>query len=117
MCRPDPICNIINSESLNWMKSGAVIVNAARGELIDSQALIKALQSDRLGGAALDVVEELSSLGPGHPLCSIDNVILTPHSAWLSEDAFQQCKSDLASELVRYFKKQPLKAILNPEVE
>ena len=109
--------HIINSESLNWMKSGAVIVNAARGELIDTQALIKALQSDRLGGAALDVVEEFTSLGPGHPLCSVDNVILTPHSAWLSENAFQQCKSDLTSELVRYFKNQPLKALLNPEVE
>jgi len=44
------------------------------------------------------------------------NVILTPHSAWLSEDAFEQCKNDLIDEIVRFFKNQPLKALLNPEV-
>jgi D-3-phosphoglycerate dehydrogenase len=108
--------HVLNAETLNWMKPGAAIVNAARGEIIDTPALIAALKSGRLSGAALDVVEEYDSLGPGHVLCGMDNIILTPHSAWLSEDAFDQCKNDLTNEIVRFFKNQPLKALLNPEV-
>ncbi|MCP4687832.1 MAG: C-terminal binding protein [Desulfobacterales bacterium] len=106
----------LNAETLGWMKPGAAVINAARGELIDTPALVDALASGRLSGAALDVVEAHASLGPGHALCGLDNVILTPHSAWLSEDALEQCRNDLTDELVRFFKNQPLKALLNPEV-
>ena len=108
--------HVLNAETLSWMKPGAAVVNAARGELIDTPALTAALKSGKLSGAALDVVEEHASLGPDHVLCGMDNVILTPHSAWLSEDAFEQCKTDLTNEIVRFFKDQPLKALLNPEV-
>ena len=108
--------HVLNAETLSWMKPGAAVINAARGELIDTPALIDALNTGRLNGAALDVVEEYTSLGPDHVLCCLDNVILTPHSAWLSEDAFEHCKNDLTNEIVRFFKNQPLKALLNPEV-
>ncbi|MCG6909022.1 MAG: C-terminal binding protein [Deltaproteobacteria bacterium] len=108
--------HLINADTLNLMKPGAVIVNAARGEIIDTMALMDALKSGQLSAAALDVVEDQTSLGPGHPLSGMDNVILTPHSAWLSEDAVNQCKTDLANELIRFFNHQPLKALLNREV-
>jgi len=108
--------HVLNAETLSWLKPGAAVINAARGELIDTPALIEALKSGRLNGAALDVVEEHTSLGPDHELCRMDNVILTPHSAWLSEDAYEHCKQDLTNEIVRFFKNQPLKALLNPEV-
>ena len=108
--------HVLNAETLSWMKPGAAVVNAARGELIDTPALTAALKSGRLSGAALDVVEEHLSLGSDHVLCSMDNIILTPHSAWLSEEALEQCKSDLTNEIVRFLKNQPLKALLNPEV-
>ncbi len=108
--------HVLNADTLKWMKPGAAIVNSARGELIDTPALTNALKSGQISGAALDVVEAYTSLGPDHPLCGMDSVILTPHSAWLSEDAIEQCKSDLISELVRFFKNQPLKELLNPEV-
>jgi D-3-phosphoglycerate dehydrogenase len=108
--------HVLNAETLSWMKPGAALINAARGELVDTPALIDALKPGRLNGAALDVVEEYTSLGPDHVLCCMDNVILTPHSAWLSEDAFEHCKNDLTNEIVRFFKNQPLKALLNPEV-
>jgi D-3-phosphoglycerate dehydrogenase len=108
--------HILNAEKLAWMKSGAAVVNVARGELIDTPALLDALKSGRLSAAALDVVEEHQNLEPDHELCGMDNVILTPHSAWLSKDAFNQCRKDLTKEIVRYFKNQPLKALLNPEV-
>jgi D-3-phosphoglycerate dehydrogenase / 2-oxoglutarate reductase len=112
----DKTHHLLNKETLSWMKPGAAVVNAARGELIDTPALIEALKSGRLTGAALDVVEAHASLGPDHPLCAMDNVILTPHSAWLSEDAFLQCKNDLTSEIVRFLNNQPLKALLNPQI-
>jgi len=108
--------HVLNDETLSWMKPEAAVINAARGELIDTPALIDALKAGRLGAAALDVVEDHATLGPNHPLCGMDNVILTPHSAWLSEDAFEQCKNDLINEIVRFFKNQALKALLNPEV-
>jgi D-3-phosphoglycerate dehydrogenase len=108
--------HVLNAETLSWMKPGAAVINAARGELIDTPALIDALKAGRLSGAALDVVERYTSLGPDHELCRMDNVILTPHSAWLSRDAFERCKNDLTNEIVRFFKNQPLKALLNPEV-
>lgn len=108
--------HLINAETLSWMKPGAAIVNAARGELIDTASLIDALESGRLNGAALDVVEDYTSLGPDHALCGMSNVILTPHSAWLSEDAFDQSKNDLTKEIIRFLENKPLKALLNPEV-
>jgi D-3-phosphoglycerate dehydrogenase len=108
--------NIINVDSLAKMKPGAAVVNAARGELVDTPALVKALTSGHLSGAALDVVADHMTLGKEHPLCLLDNVILTPHSAWLSEDAFEQCKNDLINEIVRFFMNEPLKAILNPDI-
>ena len=111
----DQTHHMLNAETLNRMKPGAAVVNVARGELIDTPALLDALKSGRISAAALDVVEGHTSLGPDHELCAMDNVILTPHSAWLSEGALEQCKSDLTNEIVRFFNNQPLKALLNPE--
>lgn len=113
----DQTYHLLNAETLSWMKPGAAIVNTARGELIDTSALLEALKSGRLYGAALDVVQEYATLDSDHELCHLDNVILTPHAAWLSEDAFEQCRKDLTDELVRFFTNRPLKALLNPEVE
>lgn len=108
--------HILNTETLASMKSGAVVVNVARGELIDTSALIAALKSGHISAAALDVVDGHPAIEPEHELCYLDNVILTPHSAWLSEDALQQCKLDLTHEVLRFFNNQALKALLNPDV-
>ena len=58
--------HVLNAETLSWMKPGAAVINAARGELIDTPALIDALKAGRLNGAALDVVERYASLGPNY---------------------------------------------------
>jgi phosphoglycerate dehydrogenase-like enzyme len=70
------------------MKPDAVIINTARGPIVDEAALIEALQTDRIGGAALDVFEQ-EPLRPDSPLMTMDNVILTSHSIAWTEELFR----------------------------
>jgi phosphoglycerate dehydrogenase-like enzyme len=72
--------HLINAELLDRAKQGQVIVNTARGSIIDERALVAALRSGKIGGAALDVFSS-EPLPPDHPLRGLDNVILTPHVA------------------------------------
>ncbi|MNE61652.1 Glycerate dehydrogenase [compost metagenome] len=74
------------------MKNDALVINTGRGGIVNETALIDALQNDRLGGVALDVVE-VEPLHPSNPLFQLidrDDFILNPHIAWSSEDAMQQ---------------------------
>ena len=66
------------------MKAGALLVNVTRGEIVDGDALVRALESGRLGGAALDVAP-VEPLPPEHPLWTFDNVVMTPHTAGASQ--------------------------------
>lgn len=72
--------HLLDKASIAGMKRGAAIVNAARGDLIDEDALADALESGRISGAGLDVFET-EPLGSQSRLCKLDNVVLTPHSA------------------------------------
>ena len=72
--------HIINSESLAAMRPGVIIVNCARGALVDQEALLAALDSGHVSGAGLDVTEP-EPLPSGHPLLGRDNVVVTPHVA------------------------------------
>lgn len=78
--------NIIDERRLNLMKPHGVLVNTARGALIDESALVDCLGRNRIAHAALDVFE-IEPLSPGHPLAGLDNVTLTAHSAWSSREA------------------------------
>ncbi|MBQ3429089.1 MAG: 2-hydroxyacid dehydrogenase [Mogibacterium sp.] len=78
---------LIGAEELGMMKETAVLVNCARAGLVDTDALIAALKENKIGGAALDVFDQ-EPLPEDHPLLSLQNVTLTPHSAGSSIDAF-----------------------------
>jgi len=81
--------HIIDQEALSMMKPEAILINTARGPLVDETALIDALQSGRLGGAALDVFE-LEPLPADSPLRSFSNVLLAPHNSNSSPAAWER---------------------------
>ena len=77
--------HLINNERIALMKPTACLINVARGPIVDTDALVEALRSHRLAGAALDVVEG-EPLGPDHPLYTFEDVVLSPHSVALTDD-------------------------------
>ena len=76
--------NLIDDRAFSAMKPGALIMNVTRGEVIDGDALVAALQDGRCGGAALDVAPQ-EPLPADHPLWTLDNVVMTPHTAGASQ--------------------------------
>jgi D-3-phosphoglycerate dehydrogenase len=97
---------LINATAFARMKSGAMIVNTARGPLIDEAALIAALDSGHLGGAALDVVAT-EPLAKDSPLLGRDNVILTPHTAFYSVEALVELQTKCATDVARVLSGEP----------
>lgn len=84
---------LINENAFYKMKSSALVVNTSRGPVIDERALIKALQDNRIRGAALDVFED-EPISPDNPLLNMDNVLLTPHIAsatWETRRSMAEC--------------------------
>jgi len=91
---------LINAAAFAKMKKGAFIINTARGPLIDETALIAALDSGHLGGAALDVVTT-EPLAKDSALIGRDNVILTPHTAFYSVEALIELQTKCATDVAR----------------
>jgi glycerate dehydrogenase len=97
--------NMIGARELSLMKPDALLVNTARGGLIDSAALVAALRAGRIGGAAIDVLPQEPPLD-GNPLLdpSIPNLLLTPHIAWSAFEARQRCLDEVAANIADFFK-------------
>ena len=91
---------MMNADAFSKIKKGALIVNTARGPLIDELALIAALDSGQLGGAGLDVVAT-EPLAKDSSLLGRDNVVLTPHTAFYSIEALAELQSKCASDVAR----------------
>jgi D-3-phosphoglycerate dehydrogenase / 2-oxoglutarate reductase len=91
---------IINAGTLGQMKRTAVIVNSARGDLIDEDALAQALKDGTIARAALDVFA-VEPLPVGSPLRTAPNVVLTPHAAWYSDVAVGRLQALVADEITR----------------
>lgn len=106
--------HMINSDSISKMKKGVIIVNTARGPVINEQHLVDALRSGQVGGAGLDVFDAEPNVNP--ELISMENVVLTPHIAsatWEARD--KMCEMAVNSILDTFSDKQPSN-IINPEV-
>ena len=94
---------LIGAERLSRMRRDAILVNTARGALVDSAALAEALRAGRLGGAAIDVLPEEPPVN-GDPLLDGDlpNLIVTPHVAWAALEARQRCIDEMAANLADF---------------
>ncbi len=98
---------IINKDRLKKMKPEAYVINVGRGPLIDEPALIEALGNRRIAGAALDVFEE-EPLPPDSPFWSLDNVLITPHTAAVTERLWERHYQLIVENLKRFLAGQPL---------
>jgi D-2-hydroxyacid dehydrogenase (NADP+) len=98
---------IFNAETFAIMKPGAHFINVGRGELVDEEALIAALRSEHLAGAALDVFAT-EPLSPDSPLWDMDNVIITPHSSSASAQSGLRSEDLFLKNLARYVAGEPM---------
>jgi glycerate dehydrogenase len=92
--------HLIGAAELEQMQPGALLINTARGGLVDEAALLNALQSGRIAGAGFDVLEKEPPTA-GHPLLdlNIPNFILTPHIAWSGRAAMQTLADQLIANI------------------
>jgi D-3-phosphoglycerate dehydrogenase len=99
------------------MKPGALLVNTARGQMVDEAALVAALQSGRLAGAALDTFA-VEPPDPANPLFALPNVIVTPHVAAATTDAMVRMGTIAANNIIRWLRGEVYdrRNLLNPEV-
>lgn len=91
---------LINRETLSLMKPSAIIINTARGDVIDEAALYDALATGKLAGAGLDVIAA-DSPHERNPLWSLDNLVVTPHTAALGDAAFRRMCMETSEQVVR----------------
>jgi phosphoglycerate dehydrogenase-like enzyme len=96
----DDTANLLDTARLARMKRGAVLVNTARGGLVDQAALVDALRSGRLAAAGLDVLVH-EPADPADPLFHLDNVVVTPHVGWLTTGTFDRSFSIAAENVQR----------------
>ena len=99
--------HLMNRERLARMKHGAYLVNTARGGLVDEKALLEALESNRLAGAALDVFET-EPVAAGHPLARLPSVVLTPHISAGTRDALATKMRVIFENIERFYRGEPL---------
>jgi glycerate dehydrogenase len=104
----DETRNLIGAAELQLMKSDAILINTARGGLLDDQALIDALRNEEIGGAGIDVLR-VEPPREGNPLLDVNqpNLIITPHNAWASRQAMQRLADQLIENLEAFVRGEP----------
>ncbi|YCH06463.1 D-2-hydroxyacid dehydrogenase [Arthrobacter sp. alpha11c] len=103
---------IMDADVFSAMKSTAHLINVGRGELVQTDALVEALTSGSIAGAALDVVHP-EPLPAGHPLWSMDNVIITPHMSGDTEDYLDDLGQLFVDNLRRFSQGEPLQNVVD----
>lgn len=106
--------HVVDRDSLATMKDGSYLVNIARGQLVNEDALIEALDSGRLAGAALDVLED-EPPNSDHPLLNRADIWVTPHVGYYSEESQHELKIHAARNVVHYLTGERVSGLLTPD--
>jgi phosphoglycerate dehydrogenase-like enzyme len=101
---------LVDAQALGWMKPTALLVNTARGPIVDEAALIKALQKQHIAGAALDVFEQ-EPLPAMHPFRTLDNVLATPHVGYVSRQNYEQFFSQMIEDIQAWSAEEPVRLL------
>ena len=104
--------SMVAADSIAAMKDGALLVNVARGTLVDTADLVTALRSGKLAGAALDVTDP-EPIDPGHPLVGMENVLITSHVASVSELAGRTLRTSVANTVAAAIRGEKLPNVVN----
>ncbi|MBM3212323.1 C-terminal binding protein, partial [Candidatus Poribacteria bacterium] len=106
--------HILGEKEFRKMKKSAFVINTARGPVLDEKALYNALRDQVIAGAAVDVTEP-EPPSPDNPLLSLDNYIITPHTAWYSEESQKELQKETARAVVAVLKGGKPRSLVNPE--
>ena len=98
--------HLIGARELGLMKPGAILINAGRGDLVDTAALVAALQSEHLAGAGLDVFDQ-EPLPPDHPILACEQVVLTPHLADQTPEGIELLNEGIISNVIAFVEGRP----------
>ena len=103
--------HLISEREFGLMKQGTLLINVARGGVLDTDALIRALNSGHLGGAAIDVYDQ-EPLPPNHPLLACEQVILTPHCADMTPEGVELLNEGAVDNIIAFLKGTPQNVVV-----
>ena len=103
---------LVGSREIGMMKPTAYLINTSRGSIVETGALVEALQSEAIAGAGLDVFDQ-EPLPPTHPLLQLDNTVLTPHLGYVTSEGYRVFYEETVEDIAAYLRDEPLR-VLNP---
>ena len=109
--------HLLDKDAFAKMTKKPIVINCARGAIVETDAVVWALENEKISGAGLDLLEDEDAVVQhDHPLKGFENVILTPHSAWYSEAAIRKLQRKGAEEVARVLKGERPLSLMNAEV-
>jgi phosphoglycerate dehydrogenase-like enzyme len=105
--------NTLSADDFARVKPGAILVNISRGPIVEEAALIAALRSGHLAGAGLDVFDR-EPLPADHPFRSLDNVVLTPHTGYVTEQGWRAAWPRMSQDVAAYLAGSPIRVVTDP---
>lgn len=105
---------LVGAREIGLMRPSAILVNISRGPIVDEAALVSALQRNAIAGAALDTFD-LEPLPAGHPFLTLDNVLVTPHIGYVTDDGYRAFYAGVVENIRAFAAGEPVR-VINPEV-